>query len=54
MDEFYAKLAQYVRFSESGEEILITRWGRPVATLGPPGKQNLSEKLLEDLGASTL
>ncbi len=36
MDEFYAKLAQYVRLSESGEEILITRWGRPVATLGPP------------------
>jgi prevent-host-death family protein len=36
MDEFYAKLAQYVRRAESGEEAVITRWGRPVARLGPP------------------
>lgn len=35
MDEFYAKLAQYVRRAESGEQVHITRWGRPVATLGP-------------------
>jgi hypothetical protein len=36
MDEFYAKLAQYVRSAEAGEEIAVTRWGRRVATLGPP------------------
>jgi hypothetical protein len=36
MDEFYAKLAQYVRLAEAGEEISVTRWGRPVARLGPP------------------
>ena len=36
MDEFYAKLAQYVRLAESGEQIEITRWGKPVATLVPP------------------
>ncbi len=37
MDEFYAKLAQYVRRAEAGEETLVTRWGRPVARLCPPG-----------------
>lgn len=37
MDEFYAKLAQYVRRAEAGDEIEVTRWGRPVARLGPPG-----------------
>lgn len=36
MDEFYAKLAQYVRLAESGEKIQVTRWGKPVATLTPP------------------
>jgi prevent-host-death family protein len=36
MDEFYAKLAQYVRRAESGGEVEITRWGRPVARLCPP------------------
>jgi prevent-host-death family protein len=35
MDEFYAKLAQYVRHAEAGSETLVTRWGRPVARLGP-------------------
>ncbi len=35
MDEFDAKLAQYVRRAEAGDEVHITRWGRPVATLGP-------------------
>ena len=35
MDEFYAKLARYVRRAESGGEVLVTRWGRPVARLGP-------------------
>src|SRR5262249_16443085 len=35
MDEFYAKLAHYVRRAESGEETLVTRWGKPVARLGP-------------------
>jgi antitoxin (DNA-binding transcriptional repressor) of toxin-antitoxin stability system len=33
MDDFYSKLAQYVRLAESGEQIQITRWGTPVATL---------------------
>jgi hypothetical protein len=36
MDEFYAKLAQYVRLAESGQEVHVTRWGRHVAMLGPP------------------
>jgi prevent-host-death family protein len=36
MDEFYAKLAQYVRRAEAGEGTLVTRWGRPVAQLVPP------------------
>jgi prevent-host-death family protein len=35
MDEFDAKLAQYVRRAEGGAETLVTRWGRPVARLGP-------------------
>jgi antitoxin (DNA-binding transcriptional repressor) of toxin-antitoxin stability system len=36
MDEFYSKLAQYVRLAESGEQVQVTRWGRPVAILAPP------------------
>lgn len=36
MDEFYAKLAQYVRRAEAGEEVQVTRWGKPVARLAPP------------------
>jgi prevent-host-death family protein len=36
MDEFYAKLAHYVRQAESGEEVVVTRWGREVARLRPP------------------
>lgn len=36
MDEFYAKLAQYVRRAEAGEEVQVTRWGKAVARLGPP------------------
>lgn len=35
MDEFYAKLAQYVRRAEAGEETMVTRWGKPVARLVP-------------------
>jgi prevent-host-death family protein len=35
MDEFDAKLAQYVRRAEAGHQALITRWGKPVARLGP-------------------
>jgi prevent-host-death family protein len=35
MDRFYAKLAHYVRRAEAGGEVLVTRWGRPVARLGP-------------------
>ena len=36
MDELDAKLAQYVRRAEAGDEVLVTRWGRTVASLGPP------------------
>lgn len=36
MDEFYAKLAHYVRRAERGDDVAITRWGREVARLGPP------------------
>jgi prevent-host-death family protein len=36
MDEFDAKLAQYVRCAEAGQEVQVTRWGRPVARLAPP------------------
>jgi prevent-host-death family protein len=35
MDRFYAQLAQYVRRAEAGKETVITRWGKPVARLGP-------------------
>jgi prevent-host-death family protein len=35
MDEFDARLAHYVRHVEAGNEVLITRWGRPVARLVP-------------------
>lgn len=35
MDEFDAKLAQYVRLAESGKPVRVTRWGKPVATLVP-------------------
>lgn len=36
MDQFYARLAHYVRQAEEGGEVLVTRWGRPVARLVPP------------------
>lgn len=36
MDRFYARLAHYVRKAEAGEEVLVTRRGRPVARLVPP------------------
>ncbi len=36
MDVFDSRLAHYVRHAEAGNEILVTRWGRPVAKLGPP------------------
>jgi len=35
MDEFYARLAHYVRHAETGGNVVVTRWGKPVATLGP-------------------
>lgn len=35
MDEFYARLAHYVRYAERGGAVTVTRWGRPVASLGP-------------------
>ncbi|HEX5762700.1 MAG TPA: type II toxin-antitoxin system prevent-host-death family antitoxin [Solirubrobacterales bacterium] len=35
MDEFHAKLAHYVRHAQDGNEVRITRWGRPVAKLVP-------------------
>jgi prevent-host-death family protein len=37
MDELFSGLAHYVRHAEAGNEILVTRWGRPVARLGSPG-----------------
>jgi prevent-host-death family protein len=37
MDEFHAKLAHYVRHAEGGNEVLVTRWGRPVAKLSGVG-----------------
>lgn len=42
MDEFCAKLAHYVRRAEAGNDILVTRWGRPVANLGPPSSNQLA------------
>ena len=41
MDEFYAKLAEYVRRAQAGEEVLVTRWGTPVAKLGPAQTESL-------------
>jgi prevent-host-death family protein len=35
MEEFHAKLAHYVRRAEEGNEVRVTRWGRPVAKLVP-------------------
>jgi prevent-host-death family protein len=35
MDRFYARLAHYVRAAEAGGEVVVTRWGRPVARLVP-------------------
>jgi prevent-host-death family protein len=35
MDEFDARIAHYVRHAEAGANVLITRWGKPVARLGP-------------------
>ncbi len=35
MDEFYTHLAHYVRAAEAGISTLVTRWGRPVAVVGP-------------------
>lgn len=33
--EAKARLAEFIRRAESGEEIVLTRHGRPVARLGP-------------------
>jgi prevent-host-death family protein len=33
MDEFYSRLAHYVRHAQKGNDVLITRWGSPVARL---------------------
>jgi prevent-host-death family protein len=33
MDRFYARLAHYVRRAEAGGEVIVTRWGKPVARL---------------------
>jgi prevent-host-death family protein len=35
MDRFYARLAHYVRAAEGGDEVVVTRRGRPVARLVP-------------------
>jgi prevent-host-death family protein len=40
MDEFYARLAHYVRHAEEGGNVLVTRWGKPVARLGPVAPLN--------------
>lgn len=29
MDEFHAKLGQYVRRAETGEKVQVTRWAGP-------------------------
>jgi prevent-host-death family protein len=36
MDEFDARIAHYIRHAEAGNVVLVTRWGKPVARLGPP------------------
>lgn len=38
MEEFYARLAHYVRYAESGGDVVVTRWGKPVAALGPSSR----------------
>jgi prevent-host-death family protein len=38
MDQFYARLAHYVRRAEAGKETTVTRWGRTVARLVPPSR----------------
>lgn len=48
MDDFYAKLAQYVRRAEAGDEVLVTRWGKPVARLGPPPDLNPAPAAADD------
>ena len=48
MDDFYAKLAQYVRRAEAGDEVLVTRWGKPVAMLGPPPDLNPAPAAADD------
>jgi prevent-host-death family protein len=35
MEQFYARLAHYVRHAEAGGEVVVTRRGKPVARLGP-------------------
>ncbi len=35
MDRFYARLAHYVRQAEAGDEVVVTRRGKPVARLVP-------------------
>jgi prevent-host-death family protein len=35
MQQFYARLAHYVRRVETGGEVVVTRRGRPVARLVP-------------------
>jgi prevent-host-death family protein len=39
MDQFYARLAHRVREAEAGGEVIVTRWGRPVARLVPPSSR---------------
>ncbi|MGZ5312782.1 MAG: type II toxin-antitoxin system Phd/YefM family antitoxin [Solirubrobacterales bacterium] len=39
MDEFYARLAHYVRHAQAGNEVLVTRWGKPVARLVPAPRE---------------
>lgn len=48
MDEFYARLAHYVRHAEAGGETLVTRWGKPVARLGPPAESLKPSRVAAD------
>ncbi len=41
MDQFHSRLAHHVRNAETGGEVLVTRWGRPVAKLVQADQQEV-------------
>ena len=47
--EAKTKLSELLDLVEAGEEITITRHGKPVATLGAPRKPRLSRESLEEV-----